>query len=300
MKYKNIFWGIVLIAFGIMIILKNMDIVHFNWFAIMQLWPLLLVIWGISIIPVKDYIKFILSLLTLIVGILLINYYQCNDSFCWNWKYSDEKANWKEQKMEEDYDTTITMAVLKLDAVAGDFKIAGTTNKLISFESMGNIGDYDLNTSTNDSMKVVEIGIENNVVKMSNNQKGNKTKIALNPNPIWDLDLEAGASNVNFNLSEFKVRNIDFDGGASNIELKIGNKQTNVNIKIEAGASSIKILVPKESGCEFEGDNVLSSLQFEDFTKINGVYRTTDFDKAANKIYIKIDAAISKFSIEKY
>ncbi|MFZ4740658.1 MAG: LiaF transmembrane domain-containing protein [Bacteroidales bacterium] len=300
MKYKNIFWGIVLIAIGIMIILKNMDIVHFNWFAIMQLWPLLLVIWGISIIPVKDYIKFILSLLTLIVGIFLINYYQCNDSFCWNWKYSDEKANWKEQKMEENYDSTITMAVLQLDAVAGDFNIDGTTNKLISFESSGNIGDYNLNTSTNDSMKVVEIGIENNVVKMSNNQKGNKTKIALNPNPIWDLDLEAGASNVNFNLSEFKVRNIDFDGGASNIELKIGIKQTNVNIKIEAGASSIKVLIPKESGCEFEGDNVLSSLNFDGFTKTNGVYRTADFDKAANKIYINIDAAISKFSIEKY
>ncbi|NVN94623.1 MAG: hypothetical protein HXX18_04990 [Bacteroidetes bacterium] len=300
MKYKNIFWGIVLIAFGIMIILKNMDIVHFNWFAILQLWPLLLVIWGISLIPVKDYIKFILSLVALIVGVLLINYYQCSNSFCWNWKYSDDRANWKEQKIEEDYDSTITQALLKLDAVAGDFNISATTEKLIAFESKGNIGDYDLQTSTNDSAKIVKIGIESNVVKINSNHNNNTTKLALNSNPIWDLDLEAGASNVNFDLTAFKIRNIDFDGGASSIKLKIGNKQPIVNIKIEAGASSIKIYIPSNSGCELEGDNVLSSKQLAGFEKTNDKYRTTDFDKCSNKIYISLDAAISSINVERY
>ncbi len=300
-KYKGIFWGVVLIAFGVMIILKNMDIVHFNWFGILQLWPLLLIIWGISLIPVQEYIKFILSVLVLVGGLFILNAYQCNDSFCWNWKYNDDKTNWKEQKIEEDYDTTVSRAVLKLDAVAGDYNISGTTNKLISFESKGNIGDYKINTSDDDSSKIVEIGIESNVVKITNNHKGNSTKIALNPNPIWDLHLEAGASSINFDLSEFKLRNIDFEGGATNIKLKIGNKQALVNIKIEAGASSIKIYIPMNSGCELDGNNVLSSKNLYGFNKTSdNKYRTTDFEKYPNKIYVNIDAAVSSISIERY
>ncbi|MFZ4413428.1 MAG: LiaI-LiaF-like domain-containing protein [Bacteroidales bacterium] len=300
-KYKGIFWGLVLIAFGVMIILKNMDIVHFNWFGILQLWPLLLIIWGISLIPIQEYIKFILSVLVLVGGLFLLNAYQCDNSFCWNWKYTDDKTNWKEQKIEEDYDTTVSRAVLKLDAVAGDFNISGTTNKLISFESKGNIGDYKINTSSDDSSKIVEIGIESNVVKITNTHKGNSTKIALNPNPIWDLHLEAGASSINFDLSEFKFRNIDFEGGATEIKLKIGDKQTLVNIKIEAGASSIKIFIPKNSGCELDGDNVLSSKNLDGFNKTSeNKYRTADFDKCSNKIYVNIDAAVSSISVERY
>ncbi|MEI6695415.1 MAG: DUF5668 domain-containing protein [Bacteroidota bacterium] len=300
-KYKGIFWGLVLIAFGVMIILKNMDIVHFNWFGILQLWPLLLIIWGISLIPIQEYIKFILSVLVLVGGLFLLNAYQCDNSFCWNWKYNDDKTNWKEQKIEEDYDTTVSRAVLKLDAVAGDFNISGTTNKLISFESKGNIGDYKINSSTDDSSKIVEIGIESNVVKITNNHKGNSTKIALNPNPIWDLHLEAGASSINFDLSEFKFRNIDFEGGATEIKLKIGDKQALVNITIEAGASSIKIFIPKNSGCELDGDNVLSSKNLDGFNKTTeNKYRTADFDKCPNKIYVNIDAAVSSISVERY
>jgi hypothetical protein len=41
-------------------------------------------------------------------------------------------------------------------------------------------------------------------------------------------------------------------------------------------------------------------LHVENFTKINDVYRTADFEKAANKIYLNIDAAVSKLSIERY
>ncbi len=301
LKYKGIFWGIVLIAIGAMIILRNMDIVHFNLFAILQLWPLLLVIWGISLIPIKEYIKFILSIVVLIIGLFLVNYYSCNDSFCWNWKYSDDKVNWHEQTMEEDYDSTTTQAILKLEAVAGEFTIADITNKLITLESKGSISYHILNTTNDDSIKTVEINVEEKVVRFGSHHKGNSTKIALNPNPIWDLELEAGASNVNFDLANFKVRSIDFDGGASDVMLKIGNKQPIVNIKIEAGASSIKVYIPKDASCELDGDNVLMSKELNGFVKsTDDKYRTPDFDKNPNKIYINLDAAVSSISVERY
>lgn len=300
MKYKNIFWGIVLITIGIMFILKNMDIINFNWVMVFQLWPLLLIFWGISLIPVKDYIKLILSVLALAIGLWLVNYNKSDVYFGWHIN-NEDKANWKEQNISESYDSTISYATLKMDAVAGDFKIQGTTDKLIDFESKGNIGDYKMLISNEDSNKVVKIGLESNVVRINNHNKGNDTRILLNPNPIWTLKFEAGASSVNFDLTAFKVEKIKFEGGASDIKLKVGNRISLVNIEIEAGASSIKIYIPKESACELDGDNVLSSKKLEGFTKFNDdVYRTADFDKASNKIFIKLDAAVSKYSVERY
>lgn len=299
MKYKNIFWGIVLIAIGVMFILKNLDIINFNWFMLFQLWPLILVFWGISLIPVKDYVKFILMLLSLSIGIWLVNYYKSDIFFGWHIN-KDDKKNWTEQRMSETYDSTITKATLRLDAVAGNYNINSATDKLIDFESKGNIGDYKLLVSNEDSTKVVKIGLESNVVNINSENKGNETNILLNANPLWNLKFEAGASDIDFDLSQFKVEKIKFDGGASNIKIKIGNKIPMVNLDVDAGASSIKIHIPKESGCELIGDNVLSSLHFENFTSKDGVYRTDNFEKASNKIYIKIDAAVSKMKIERY
>ena len=300
MKYKNIFWGIVLIAIGILFILKNVNLLHFNWVMIFQLWPLLLIFWGISIIPVKEYIKFILMLVFLFLGLWFINYNKSYLYFGWNFN-KETTENWKEQNISELYDSTITRATLKMDAVAGNYSIAGTTNKLIDFESKGNVGEYKMMVSEEDSNKIVKIGLENNVVRIGNNEKGNNTQILLNENPVWTLKFEAGASSVNFDLSKFKVEKIKYEGGASDLNLKLGQLYPMVNIDIEAGASSITIKIPKESGCEFTGDNVLSSKHLDGFTKTDGdAYRTAGFDKAANKIYVNVDAAVSKFSIERY
>jgi hypothetical protein len=139
------------------------------------------------------------------------------------------------------------------------------------------------------------------VVKIGNNHKGNTSRIALNTFPIWDIELEAGAANVNFDLTEFKVRNIEFDGGASSVKLKIGNKQAIVNIKVEAGASSVKIYIPMNAGCELDGDNVLSSKKLDGFEKTaDNKYRTPGFDNYPNKIYINVDAAVSSINVERY
>ncbi|MCX6232069.1 MAG: DUF5668 domain-containing protein [Bacteroidetes bacterium] len=303
MKYKGIFWGIVLITIGIMIILRNMNIIHFNWFAFIQLWPLIFIIWGISIIPVKDYIKFILSLLAFIVGILLMNFYQSNNDFCWRWRFHDTKCNNIQQKFEETYDSTTLYATLKLDAAAGSFSIIDPTTKLVSFESNGNNNDYKLQVTKNDSSKVVEIKAKDHVFTINgiDNENGGSAKLLLNPNPIWDIEIDAGASDVNFDFSKFKVRNLDFDGGASDITLKIGDRLSVVNISIDAGVSSIKVMIPQNSACELKGDYVLSDKNIEGFQKSSDEkYRTANFNTSPNKIYITLDAAISSIDIVRY
>jgi len=299
MKYKNIFWGVVLIILGVLFILKNFNIIQFNWVYLIELWPLLLVFWGISLIPIKEIIKLFLYLIALIIGIYLVN--TSNGDSLWYWRFKNINENkYNEQIIEKDYDTSYKIAQLKLSAVSGSFEVKGNTNKLISFKNTGNIGRYKVSEKINDSIIDIDLGLESNIVSVNKNEE-NKCNLLLNTTPIWSLFFEAGASDINLELKDFKIEKIKFEGGASNLNLTLGNKYPNTNIKVEAGVSSIKLNIPKSSGCELIVDNVLSSKKIEGFVNINdNVYRTENFDTATEKIKIYLEAAVSKFEILRY
>jgi hypothetical protein len=72
MKFKKVIWGILLIFFGTIILLSNMHVLTISWNKALNLWPLLIVLWGVSILPLKDPIKTILALLTLGLGVYLL------------------------------------------------------------------------------------------------------------------------------------------------------------------------------------------------------------------------------------
>ncbi len=123
----------------------------------------------------------------------------------------------------------------------------------------------------------------------------------LNTEPIWDINLDVGAASLEFDLSDFKVRNLDLDGGAASLEIILGENYNETNVNIDAGASSIKISVPENSGCDLHISSVLSGKSINGFEKLeHGHYRTDNFTEAENKIYIEVDAAVSSYEIDRY
>lgn len=73
MKYKHLFWGLILIATGMLFILNNLGFIHFSWFSFWKLWPVILLFWGITILPIKDIIKYILLIIILISMFFFVN-----------------------------------------------------------------------------------------------------------------------------------------------------------------------------------------------------------------------------------
>ena len=74
MRSRNLFLGIVFVAVGVFALLAAFDIIDFSWRIAIRLWPLLLIFAGIVILPVKDWLKAVLLLVALAVGVLLYNY----------------------------------------------------------------------------------------------------------------------------------------------------------------------------------------------------------------------------------
>jgi hypothetical protein len=302
MSYRKIFWGVVLVLIGILFILKNTGVLYFNWHTIWNLWPVLLILWGISIIPVKDWIKAVLSIITVIITFAVVQQYGNNDNWHLRFKYNDDNdteiTEPVTQNLSEDMDSIVKYATLVLNIGVGEFSINDTCSKLIELDRTGSEGKYNMTSEDSDSSRVIKLSLEKAEFK---GDVKNEVKMKLNAIPIWDLELNVGAAEVNFDLSPFKTRKVNIQGGASNVEVKLGDAYPENDVNIEAGAASITIRVPKAVGCEITTNTFLASKNFDGFDKIdNHHYQTAGFKTATKKIHINMEAGMASIDVIRY
>lgn len=313
MRSKNVFWGVILVTIGILFVLRNMGVIYFSWFSILNLWPVFLIVLGVSLLPINGIVRIFLGFLVIILSLIFISttdYYDRYQYFGpnnWRWWDNDEYSNynddetyeWRDQQLYEDYNDEINNAILKLDAIAGEFDITETTNHLIKFDREGNFGKYYLHADNVGS--AVELKIDMDSYIESGPKLKNHAQISLHPEPIWMIKVDAGAAKLDFDLSPYKIDKLDIDNGASSIKIKLGDKYKNTNLMINSGAASTVIEVPQTSACEVLTNTVLTSKSLDGFDKLeNGVYRTDNFNTSENKIVIEVDAAISSLKVIRY
>lgn len=71
MKSRNLFLGIIILFIGVVSLLASLDVIDFSWRLFWRFWPMLLIFIGVAILPVKDWLKGVLLLVALAVGVLL-------------------------------------------------------------------------------------------------------------------------------------------------------------------------------------------------------------------------------------
>ncbi len=300
MKYRNLFWGILLILLGILYLLKQFDVIYFNWRDILSLWPLILVLWGVSILPVKSLYKLIASFSAILIVALIVynNPGKWHRGWIWigDWQRGDRIELIRSQPLPD----SAEYAILELDAAAGSFVIEGTSDQLVDFRYVGDSGTYFMSTTTEGKLQHIHIGLEHNRTHF-NLYHSHKVEIKLNPEMIWDLDVDAGAADLWLDLSPFVVNNLRIDGGATSIEIKLGNLSEDVNVHIETGVSSVKILVPKEVACEISSDSFLVSKKLPGFDKVSkSTYVSPNFSEASKNISIQFNSGISSLKVIRY
>lgn len=317
MSYKKVFWGIILIIIGSLFILKNLEVIYFDWEMILSMWPVLLILWGISILPIKSSIKLILSLASIVIAFLVVDQYEervYHGFRLWDrdiefhhegdrdWKKEEYNTyQWEQgQKLTADYENKEN-ASLDFDAGAGKFMISeASESNLATFIRKGDGGKYSMKTRTNGDRQYINFQL--NTKDLSGDyKKDNTVNIILHPDPLWDFNFDIGAAKIDFDLAEFRTNKVDIDGGASSIDLKLGDRHDKTVVEIDAGASELNIKIPTGSGCKVKTSTFLSGKSLKGFTeKGNGEYETSNYDNSDKKIDISIKAAISDIKISRY
>lgn len=301
MKAKNLLWGLILILTGVLFILRNLDMIYLNWHNVAQVWPAIFILWGISLLPVKEYLKMILIVVTLGISTwVIVDSSNINNDDSW-WEYSDEESDYSDatQHFAIPWEDTVSEARLQLDAVAGSFVINSSTDSLLIFSKKGRKTTYDYIVSNIDGTAEIQINHRNRTVHLGHNN--DKIFMRLNKKPVWDIDLDAGAASVKYDLRDFKVHSLNIDAGAASFDIKLGNLYPETDVTIDAGASSFNISIPESAGCELEISSVFSDKSLPGFDKLrSGYYKTPNYDTAQQKIHINIDAAVSSYNIKRY
>ncbi len=314
MKYKHLFWAVILIMIGLLFILRNLNVIHFTWFSFWRLWPLILLFWGISILPIRDAIKYVLLGAVIVFTFLFINrlterpwffqFHEPGSNLHWDWGGGhDEERNYsgafKDQDLVVPFDSLVVNGNLQLDAAVGNFTIAGGTTDFLSFSKKGDIGNYELTTTEGKNSKSISLRMQEGTSTRHLNK--NQVDIKLNLKPAWNLNLDIGAANVNMDLSSYKIDTVNIDAGASSIEMKLGDRSPQTMVTFDAGASSIKVNIPKEAGCQVSSDSFLASRDFEGFSKTGDhTWQTGNYSSAKSKIHLVVKTAVSSIEIHKY
>jgi hypothetical protein len=296
MKFKNgqLFWGFFFLSIGAIFLLDKNDYINFIPHEIINYWPVLIIIWGVAILLKNTIAKPIISIIS---GIFLALFlYGSFWGYTENSDYSDKYANFSEE-----FKDSTKNATLKITTGMGKITANGTTEKLISgsFSGINTISNFKTRYDNNDARIVFKQ--RNDDIHILGKNGNNNVDFSLNPNPIWKIYLTIGAAEVNLDLSEYKVSEFNLETGATDCELKFGNKLDLVNLDVEMGAANLRIFIPRESGCLVKGDMVLVSKEFDDLVKIDkDRFETDNFQNASKKVIINLDGGVSNFEIERY
>jgi hypothetical protein len=260
-----------------------------------------------------------------------------NNFFGWHHRDRDHDDDWSDDHdnsdttNDDDNDTTGSKGVVKIesdhnfnlpynaDAKFAELNISGgassytlndTTSQLFTAQTKEHWGryvfwnhkdganNYVLNFEMN-GKKGVHFGWSDG----HNNDNSDKADIKINPNPIWDVNVETGAAAVNFDLSKFKIRNVKLEGGAASFDVKLGQPLETTNVHVSSAAASVNISIPKGAACKVSMSGFLSSNNLKDagFTDNgDGNYITPGFDAAKNKILMDVSGGMASFKVNRY
>jgi hypothetical protein len=305
MKTSSIFWGVLLISIGILFMLGQFGMINNQFDFAINIWPLVLVFWGISFLNISPMIrKIIAGLAAIILSFFIISIFHHNwiSHFSKEFDFTSDCEEFSDslgsKHINVVLDSTYLKATLDLDAGAGMFTINDSTSNVIDiFSALDPIFKMD----TINHEYTLHLAFNKPNIKWKNHRSNKSVDIKLNPALLWDINLNTGASAFECNLSNFKINNAIFKAGAASLEITLGVMQDSARYKIDAGASSVEISIPDSAGCEIIASTGLSSKEFSGFTEItSGRYQTSNFNGKNKKIFIDITGGVSSFEVTRY
>jgi hypothetical protein len=124
-------------------------------------------------------------------------------------------------------------------------------------------------------------------------------EVGISPDVVVGLDIEAGAADIDLDLSELTLETLDMDMGAADVNVVLPADSGHTDVSIDAGAADIDISIPDNVAAMITTDTAVTSIDVDTarFPMSDGVYRSLNYETALNRVEINIDAGVSSVSI---
>jgi len=113
------------------------------------------------------------------------------------------------------------------------------------------------------------------------------------------LDFETGASESRLNLRELRLTELRLKTGASATTIDLPANAGYTRVSVESGAASVNINVPEGVAARIQTKGGLSTIQVDSqrFPQTGGVYQSADYETAANKVEMDIQMGVGSVNI---
>jgi len=300
MKTGRIFWGVLFVAIGVLLLLERTGLFYVEWGWMWKFWPLILVVWGAVILFGNKQPGRTIVVVMLALGLALFVLGVFNFGWALHPRDWHSNADEYDQELTQPYDSTVHRASFTFQSGAGSFILEDTTSRLIDASTRTSFGHYTCEVEKMEDMQRVILQLDGNKHRGWGGRMNNRARIRLNPAPVWDMRFEVGASSMDVDLSRYEVERLVLATGVSRVNLTLGDRANETRVSVKSGVSSLRVLIPDSVGCEIRAEAPLSSKDFSGFTKVHsGVYQTDNFESAKKKIYIDVHARVSSLSVRR-
>lgn len=294
----SIFWGFAFIFVGALLLLDNLGVVTVQFSHLWQLWPILVIGAGVSLLSLRGWFGCVITFLLAIAFGVLAYLVAVENPFY------DVDSGIKRQVSVvsaglQDAGKGLNLT-LKTGAVDLTLDKTKETKAFTATLESNNLSLRQEETTTRDGTQYVTLTTEA--------QRGwwigsraNSLRVGLTDTLPLALRVETGAASVKGDLSEVYLKTLSVKTGASSIQLKLGTNEAKQTVTVEAGASSVVLSVPASAGVRIETDDGLSRTDFAGLTKVSeGVYESADFGTAEKQITIQAKIGVSSFELKRY
>lgn len=290
-NFGKIFLGIIIVAVGLAYFLNNSGLyqVDIN-LGFNIIWPVILIYIGLSVLSGKGWFSYLIGILlvALILVIMFTNLLINNNSL------SSTKDDFSYAK-----EVTTQEATLDIKTGTVTFNLSGGSDKLVegTFESSSSTLSKSNNLSTTSQEVTLNSVSSWNFFNFS---PKNKMDVEVLNDLPYSIIIDSGASDMNIDLKDAIVNDLKIKTGASDLDLKFSDKSPLATFDLNAGASSVKIKLPKSVGAKVQVTSGVSSKTLDNFTQKGDYYYSNNYDTATNKIEMDLTLGASSLNISWY
>lgn len=290
-------WGMMLILLGVLLMLRNLDIINDNFWGDLLIWfPIVLIAIGIE----KIFAKSRLKLISYLTSVLLVG---AGLAIALTGSIGGHSASYFSEttyRLEKDESVSLLRAVLDLDGT--DLTIMDSGNDLV----YGRFDEFTLKPKIDHD--IIDDVAEIELVSRDGSFLGGAVKINTNMPQDWalrfsrDIPLELecyGEDNdMHLNLSTTPLKLLKMDADNARIYLKLGDLEEKVIIRIIGEESDLRMRLPQSVGIHLLDDEYVTYLESIGLKLVNGLFVNDDTDTAITSIELELDDRLEGFSIE--
>lgn len=289
--------GTFLILLGCVFLLVSLGYISWDVVAeLAELWPLLLVAWGISLMTKGTKVAFLGFLGPLVLVLALIYVLWGN--------YHGAARDIETVKLSQEL-TDIDEAQVTLRFAGGRLSVGpGNAINLIDAEV-----DYRADTSSPRLIYSEEEGFGRATLRRSGRTNagpglGNRWDVHLTDQIPLDLRLVAEGSSCNLDLDGIQTTDLEVTAGASKVQVRFGRGDMDTYVRVDAGVSTVRLEIPRQYGIRLLLDCGLCLKDLPDGMAKRagggGAYYSSNYDKAPYRMDLDVDAGVSRIVISQY